>query len=171
MGLPHALTNLASLFHQQLNMCTTICAPRTVSGVQKKHLFWKWRGWMWLGATAQNTADPADEQQEMEEPEQEAKAQQANNASWKTALHAITNPAGDCYGVCKFTLLSWRGSVCTSCSHAAKCRADILCMENLLKKTKKKRKHSQEDGFTWPKSPVGTNISSTTYRCQRKFSS
>lgn len=36
---------------------------------------------MWLGATAQNTADPADEEQEMEEPEQEAKAQQANTGS------------------------------------------------------------------------------------------
>lgn len=35
---------------------------------------------MWLGTTAQNTADPSDEQQEMEEPEKEARAEQANIA-------------------------------------------------------------------------------------------
>lgn len=100
---------------------------------------------MWLKVTAQNTADTTDAQQEMEKPEQ--KAQQANIANQKAMLRAVTNPVSDCYGICKFTLLSQLDNVYRSCSHAANCHADILCMENLVTKIKKEKIHSQEDGY------------------------
>lgn len=61
---------------------------------------------MRLRVAAQNTADTTDAQQEIEKPGQEARAQQTNIANQKTALCAITKPVTQCYGICKFTVLS-----------------------------------------------------------------
>lgn len=87
-----------------------------------------------------------------------------------SVLCEIKSPAGHCCGIFKIVYLRHHDNVCMSHSHTANCCADALCMENFPMK-KKNTNHSQDDGYIWHKSTVGTNVSSTEYRCQCKFSS